>query len=85
MKGLSKVQQHVVDLLGQGWELGVAQGIDPRAWLQQGGLGRGGKTEDVRSNTLYALWKRGAIVLKSDKFPTTRYELAPKKVLDDHN
>jgi len=61
---LSKNQQRVVDLMGDGWALGLSCGRETCAWLQQDGLGRGGATEKVTLATFNGLWKEGAIKAK---------------------
>ena len=58
---LSKAQQEVLDLMKNGWELGKYGGIDPRYTLQEGGLGRGGKSRSLNYKTVYILFKKGLI------------------------
>jgi len=80
MRKLSARQQRVVQLLKEGWELGV-----DTSWgltycqLQQGGIGHGGKTEEVHLSTWKALRKHGIIEVapreKEDGFNLTRYRL----------
>ena len=57
----TKAQRHVLDLMRSGWQLGQSGGIDPRAWMQEGGLGRGGPSEAVHIRTLIGLHQRGLI------------------------
>ena len=73
---LSKAQQEVVDLMREGWELGVSTDFTGRCWLQKGGCGKGGETKDVRSTTVGALREAGVIKICGYSFPTTRYQLA---------
>jgi hypothetical protein len=78
MMQLSKAQSRVLQLLQEGWELGVSSGIVGNAWLQKNGLGRGGETEFVNYNTFHSLYKRGLIKVekrKGDPFYLTRYIL----------
>ena len=75
---LSKTQQHVIDLMESGWELGCSTTMDGRCWLQKGGLGQGGETEDVRHNTVHALYKRG-LIEGHYGFPTKKYTLRKKR------
>lgn len=59
---LSKAQQRVVDLMKEGWELAYDnRGFYAHCWLQKGGTGKGGPTEKVNFNTLYALKNRGIV------------------------
>ncbi len=73
---LSPAQQHVVDRMREGWQLGFATGLSVRVWLQQNGLGQGGQTEDLRIDTLLALRKARIIVAGKWDFPTTRFFLS---------
>lgn len=73
---LTPTQQRVVDLMEQGWELGCSMTIDGKPWIQQGGLGKGGKTEKVSIATLDGLLKKKVIQMAYRRFPTTAYCLA---------
>jgi len=79
MKKLNDKQQKVIDLLKDGWELGVSSGWGPNASpsirLQKGGLGKGGETYYFKSQTLYALERMGLIkkVMNNRFEQTTRY------------
>lgn len=75
MVKLSKAQQLVVDRMNDGWSLGKDSGLRGRAWMQHGGLGRGGKSADVHISTFYVLCKLGAIKSPAYHFPTTEYVL----------
>jgi len=72
---LTPKQQRVVDLMKQGYELGFSQGLWPRAWLQFGGVGRGGKAEDVHLSTFFALLKHKLIAIRKESYPTSTYKL----------
>ena len=74
---LSKSQQHVVDLMDQGWHLGMTGGINPEPWLQRDGLGYGGPTERIHRGTFWALWKKRAIINKDSgyRYGGTEYVL----------
>ncbi len=72
---LTASQQRVVDLMGEGWALGISAGIGSRAWLQWGGLGRGGTTENVRITTFHALYSKGVIKGLGRKWPISEYVL----------
>ncbi len=59
-----------------GWELGTttryANGT--RAWLQKGGIGKGGESRNISSATVHALSKKGLI--KSEySVPTKKWRL----------
>ena len=82
---LSKQQKRIMELLQDGWELGVhtcTSGytkIFRRAILQKNGLGKGAPLEDAKATSVFALEKMGLI--KQTDEPTypmvrpTRYEL----------
>lgn len=72
---LSKPQQKVINLMSAGWALGAEFGLNTRCWLQQDGLGRGGETEDVRSDTFHSLYKNGLIEKVKSGFPASTYGL----------
>ena len=72
---LSKIQQEVIDLMRDGWELGQSKGFHESTWLQQGGCGKGGPTKKISSATLTALYDRGLIVKNEHKYPRTTYKL----------
>tara|TARA_Y100000310_G_C20686245_1_gene819215 strand:- start:1215 stop:1466 length:252 start_codon:yes stop_codon:yes gene_type:complete len=74
-KKLSRAQQHVLDRMKDGWELGRSSTFEGGAWLQKDGLGRGGQTETVNSATLIVLWRNGLIVPVGSHFPTQKYTL----------
>lgn len=79
MKGkLSETQREVLRLMSEGWELGSTGGFKPSWWLQEGGIGRGGKTKDVRSTTHLSLLGLGLIEQAAHKFPFTYYRLTEK-------
>jgi hypothetical protein len=69
---LSKSQQHVVDRLNSGWSLGHMGGT---VWIQEGGLGCGGISENVHTGTFYSLVLKGVIVPANRYLPTTEYVL----------
>ena len=77
---LSPVQQKVIDLMKQGWEMGVSMTMDSRVWLQEDGVGRGGKSQKVNANTFFSLCSKGLIELKAQSFPTSKYGLTEKGI-----
>ncbi|KKL04120.1 hypothetical protein LCGC14_2619280 [marine sediment metagenome] len=73
---LSKTQMEVVNLMREGWELGVGCAFgDYRSWLQKGGIGKGGPTKHISGATTHALWKKKVIIISKDEFPTRIYKL----------
>ena len=55
----------IITLMQDGWQLGTSAGRMgcPRStWIQQGGLGCGGKTKNVHYSTLKAMLRKGLIV-----------------------
>ncbi len=79
MRALTTIQQEVVDLMKQGWELGTSMGVSPRSWLQKGGLSKGGEAKDVKSSTVRTLEYLGYIERGESHFPTLHYRLKGKK------
>jgi len=72
---LSETQQHVIDRMKSGWQLGTSTSLHPYSWLQKDGCGRGGESEDVHAGTVSALYNRGAIVVDVEGFPLRTYKL----------
>lgn len=77
MKKMTKVQQEVVAMMRDGWELGVLTVLDGRCWLQKGGCGKGGETKSVNNKTVAALRESGVIEIAERSFPTDKYRLRP--------
>lgn len=59
---LSKGQNEVIHLMKNGYELGKTRFLTISAWLQEGGIGRGGKSVNVNINTLNSLHSKKLIV-----------------------
>lgn len=72
---LGKRQKEVLDLMQSGWELGETEGFSPDAWLQKGGIGRGGERKDVSMNLLISLYKKDLIEVRAKKYPFVYYKL----------
>ena len=72
---LTPAQQHVVDRMRAGWALGLTLTPTGHSWLQQGGLGHGGPTEPVHTNTLHALYRRGVLQSGRRVFPVEEFHL----------
>ena len=68
-------QAEIVDLMRNGWELGTTDGINSRAWMQEGGLGRGGQAKEVHGNTFYSLLRNRVIRRTGSHGIGSRYEL----------
>ena len=75
---LSIIQQEVLRLMREGWELGSTSGPEPRYWLQKGGIGWSGESKEVRFSTYSSLKKKGLIEQASYKFPFVYYRLTEK-------
>lgn len=75
MTKVTKKQAHVLQLMNEGWELGVSSSLTSHIWLQQDGLGRGGNTEGVHTNTFKGLYTRRLIKQKTRSFPTRLWGL----------
>lgn len=73
---LSDSQQHVIDRMKSGWQLGTSMDLRAHSWIQKGGCGSGGDAEDVHGNTVSALFDKKIIVMDSERFPLRTYKLA---------
>ena len=79
MEKLSAPQITVITLMNAGYELGSYSGYFSSVRLQHGGLGRGGKTFDVKYATKNYLEKNGFISkLESRGNNLTVYQLTDK-------
>lgn len=76
---LSETQQHVIDRMESGWQLGTSMDLRGHSWIQKYGCGSGGDAEDVHGNTVHALLDGKLIVVDSVKFPLRTYKLAEEK------
>lgn len=83
MRKLTPIQQEVIDLINQGWELGSSVSLDGRCWIQKGGLGKGGETKTVSSSTVRTLEYLGYIERGERHFPTLHYRLKTEKPTTD--
>jgi len=63
---ISPKQRELLMLIGDGWEIGISTGFKPRAWIQKGGLGRGGEAKDVHFNTFHSLRVKGLIAQNNE-------------------
>ena len=76
MTKLTKAQQHVLDRMSNSWELGISHSFGMRCWLQQGGIGEGGQSEDIRYSTLKVLFRKGFIKQAGKKGAAMTFQLA---------
>lgn len=58
---LTPAMERVIELMKDGWELAHEGGHLSRVWLQKGGAGRGGPSEEVKMQTFDGLWRRGLV------------------------
>lgn len=79
MRKLTPIQQEVIDLIKQGWELGTSTDLSGFSRLQKGGLGKGGETKHVKSSTVHTLEYLGYIERGESKFPTLHWRLKTAK------
>jgi hypothetical protein len=72
----SKTQEIVLAKMAEGWQLGrTVSSWDGRAWLQKGGIGKGGASMPVQLRTVKALENSGLIVSDTYRYPTQTYLL----------
>lgn len=76
MNKLSPTQKNVITLMRQNWELGCSHAYGERTWLQFGGIGKGGKSKDIRSSTLKSLKAMNLIVLDRKESGFSIYALS---------
>ncbi len=72
---LSPKQAEIVELLRNGWELGVVSGYDTWAYVQKGKCGHGGEAKRCSISTYHALAKRGLLEEVRRRYPTIAYRL----------
>lgn len=75
----SKAQQEILDLMANGWELGLCHGLAPRYWLQKGGLGKGGEIKNIRSAVPCKLVDLGLIKGVREEYPFASFALSKPK------
>jgi len=75
---INEKQLHILKLMNTGWELGLDINMVGTYWIQEGGLGRGGKTEYPHANTIYSLYKNGYVKSITRVFPVDHYGLTDK-------
>jgi hypothetical protein len=72
-KKLSLIQLSVLIHLNTGWELGHNRGYGSRAWIQKGGVGKGGKSKTISQATFTVLLQMKAIEMWDGGYPTDKY------------
>ena len=78
---LSKTQRELLEKIASGeWELGTNTAMASRssAWIQRGGIGRGGESVTVNQATVHALYRRGMITYGDKSFPTRTWKVTEK-------
>lgn len=75
---LSESQQHVIDRMKTGWQLGETMTFEGGFWMQEGGCGHGGEHEKVGAGTVQALLKRRLIEMDQSKFPIRTWKLTKR-------
>lgn len=76
-KGPTPAQRKVLQAMADGWGFGREDTYHGGFWMQQGGLGCGGPSEEVRVSTGFALLQAGWIVVVRKGWPTVHYALTP--------
>ena len=71
-------EEKILRLMSQGWQLGLSFGFRrsrARAWIQLGGIGRGGDTIDIHMSTFKKLDESGKIKTISRDATTIKFAL----------
>lgn len=74
-KKISSTQAFVLNLLSNGWELGHSKGFKQNAWVQKGGVGRGGESRSISMATFNCLIEIKAIEITTSGYPTDKYKI----------
>ncbi len=72
---LSKTQKEVIQLMREGWQAGWTVGIKPRTRIQNGGIGKGGESKTLNSNTFFSLIDKKLIEQTGERYPSKKYDL----------
>lgn len=72
---ITKNQQHVLNRMHDGWQLGHSMAADCHWHLYCGGYGSGGEVERVMMSTAHALVKQKLIRCATRRFPLAMYEV----------
>jgi len=66
----------ILVLMNSGWELGRSNTSSLGWWLQKGGIGKGGETNEIHGRTnMYMLTNSKLIASNGYGFPTQKYYL----------
>jgi hypothetical protein len=87
---LTKKQKEIISLMQNGWELGVQTGrmvrtslpLSDKYYLQQGGLGKGGKTKRIAYVSFLKLLNSGFITPTYNRISSSLTELGKSLKLD---
>lgn len=74
---LTGPQRHVLTLMDDGWMACWMGPPDPSAFVQQGRIGYGGKSENIRRDTLAVLHQRGLVRITWSGNGSTHYAISP--------
>ena len=72
---LSNSQREIIGLMRDGWTLAEDTDKRGKAYIQKGGIGKGGESLDVNSKTVNALYTQKIIRITKQSFPTNEYAL----------
>ena len=73
---LGSRQREILQLIVDGWELGLDLTLGGNYWIQKGGLGRGGESNrKISSDACQSLRNKGYIAAKYRVFPVQAFEL----------
>ena len=64
---LTPTMKEVMVKIREGWAVGYSHGLNPHAWIQKNGVGRGGEAMHVRLDTFFALHDSGLIFRRAKK------------------
>ncbi len=70
MNSISPKQKNILQLIIDGWEIGIYTGIYPGAWIQKSGLGYGGEAKGVNFKTFDSLRTKG-LIAQNNELPFT--------------
>lgn len=73
---LSKHQKYILELLKNGWQIGHSKGLNSRYWIQENGVGKGGKAIDLKVNTFMILYENKFITKTHEGYPTDKWDIS---------
>lgn len=76
MRKFTAAQAEVIMLMREHWQLGVSLDMSGRIWIQKDGVGRGGETKKVKSNTYHTILDAGLLECVDNDFPVKKYILS---------